>query len=270
MDLNDISRLTLEQGVSRTSEKQAASAIRAGARALKPLLPSIAGAGVGAAATPALLPEDASPTLVKNKLLANMLAGFLFPRMGTKGKEIVGAGALLSNIGFGMADQATQATKALADAEMKNLAQPTTMRQAQTDAARSQAHAARSQASAAKSQILAAGLGGLAIAGGLTAYIRHAKKKQEREEMAARRSGKIRVTLPTPQLDAESIVDIPFTALPESTYKGVMRDTRRRLRGELEQRKRKKPTKPAEEPESAAPAIAQAASAYDALSGLRV
>lgn len=85
--------------------------------------------------------------------------------------------------------------------------------------------------SAAKWQGVAAGT----IIAGIVGAMGYDYWKMRRQEK--KRTGMIRVTLPTSRQDAESKVDIPLAALPEETYKGVLRDTRRRLRSEVEERK---------------------------------
>lgn len=91
--------------------------------------------------------------------------------------------------------------------------------------------AAESQERGGKAVAIAAGT----IVAGIVGAMGYDYWKMRRQEK--KRTGMIRVTLPTSRQDAESKVDIPLAALPEETYKGVLRDTRRRLRSEVEERK---------------------------------
>ena len=84
----------------------------------------------------------------------------------------------------------------------------------------------------------AAPAAGILAAGGLGATGYQALR-DHKQDMA--RKGTIRVTLPTKRPgDVESTVDMPLDVLSNEAYKGIMRDTRRRVRAENTERVQRK------------------------------
>lgn len=112
----------------------------------------------------------------------------------------------------------------------------------QLQAAEAGVTAASAQQAAADQQRRAAiwgavpgALGSLTLAGGLGLLVHELRKREQR------RKGTVRVRLPTRNpSDQETMVDIPLEVLPHTTYKDVLRDTRRKLRGESEERVKRK------------------------------
>lgn len=223
---------------------------------------ALASASALSAATPWFMPADADPSTIRNMRVKNFIFGLLMgapvPKQWSHAAPQIRAGeataAVLTNMGFNMAERnvraqesvaaaqraAAEASANVAAAQIKDTEQAMAHRQAQIQAAVSQAQAADAQASSSKQLRNAA----LVATTGITLAMAYAlwrdRLNRRRALEDASRAGTVRVTLPTPEADIESIVDIPLANLPESTRKSVMRDTRRRLREESETRKRRK------------------------------
>jgi hypothetical protein len=127
------------------------------------------------------------------------------------------------------------------------------LRAAGTEISRTARSSEKATRKGSRNALMAAGI---LSAGMLGAAGMHAMRM--RKDVGGRK-GSISVTLPTSRPDTESKVDIPLSVLPNETYKAVLRDTRRRLRQEAEERKRRKAV-----PGSAVPQIEAGASLYDA------
>lgn len=214
---------------------QAASKTQAGVRAAIGAL----GAGAGYAATPHLMPEGTDPSTLRNKRIMNMIV-FGLGAGGYKPKLMAYTG-LGSNVALGQLERLTLANEAQAKAQVAETAAATGLRQAETEAANMQAGASKQMRNAAA--IISAGIIGA------TGY----KIWRDRQK-DMQRKGTIRVTLPTRRVgDTESTVDMPLNVLSNEAYKGIMRDTRRRVRAENTERIQRK----------ALPAMQAGADMYD-------
>ena len=178
-------------------------------KALNLVLGTTAGAGLGGSAYLAK----------SNPAAAVTLSGSQIPGLVGKSLAVKGIGTASGLGEKAVREYSTGVQKALEAS------------QAQERAAEAQERGAKatSKGLLASSAVVTAG-----ILGAL-GYQAYKNRKEERK-----RKGQIKVTLPTGQTDAESVVDIPLAVLPEETYRNVLRDTRRRLRQESEQRKKTK------------------------------
>lgn len=225
-----------------TAEGVKASTASGVAKAL-PVLKSVAGGAAGWFGTPAIVPEGMDPAELRNLQLKNMLLGGailsptvakLSPLKKTLTREGLGLGAFGSNLYFINEAKKTDLQNRLASALEQATSSGTAERQANVQAAQSSAEASKAEARASLGTLVASAVLTSGILGAL-GYQAYKGRKEEKK-----RKGQIKVTLPTRQQDAESIVDIPLAALPEETYKSVLRDTKRRLREESQQRKKRK------------------------------
>lgn len=184
------------------------------------------GAGAGYAATPHLMPEGTDPSTLRNKRIMNMIV-FGLGAGGYKPKLMAYTG-LGSNVALGQLERLTLANEAQAKAQIAETAAATGLRQAETEAANMQAGASKQMRNAAA--IISAGILGA------TGY----KIWRDRQK-DTQRKGTIRVTLPTRRVgDTESVVDMPLDVLSNEAYRGIMRDTRRRVRAENAERVQRK------------------------------
>ena len=195
------------------------------AQGLKDSVGGVPGAAFGWYTTPYYQP-DLNEGNMRTARTVNALFGYLMGRGGVralgggaklpKGQGFVSgaSGMLLTNPAINAVNQVEESFKTL----------PTSI----TETGKSIEQA---QAGTGRKLLVAAGI--LAAGGlGATGYQAYRDRKQDTS-----RKGTIRVTLPTKRLgDAESTVDMPLNVLSNEAYKGIMRDTRRRVRGENTER----------------------------------
>jgi hypothetical protein len=203
---------------------------------------ALASGALTAATTPYFLPHGADKATARNMAAKNFVLGVLIGYPGLTARARGGAATLglLTNAGFGMAERNVMASEGISRAQTEDTAQAMASRAAAIRASEAQANAAASQAAASRQVRNAALILGTGITGAMAYSLWRDKQQHQRRLWEAQRAGNIRVTLPTPEGDTESVVEIPLIRLPESTQRGVMRDTRRRLREETELRTQRK------------------------------
>ena len=211
----------------------------------------IPGALFGWYSTPYYQP-DLTPGNERTARTLNALFGYMMGRGGVRGmgygpKLHRGQGFTAGASGMLLTNPAINAVN---EAEKSFTAMPKSIEgvgEAMEGASKAQA---RSTEGAGRKLLMAAGI--LAAGGlGATGYQAWRDRKQDKV-----RKGTIQVTLPTRRLgDVESRVDMPLDVLSTEAYKGIMRDTRRRLRAEKDERTQRKGL--------AAPAIQAGADLYD-------
>ena len=189
----------------------------------------VPGAAVGYYTTPMFQP-DLNKGNMRSARLANALSGYLAGRgtvrglgFGPKSHPLMGIEAgILSGVGSNLLINKWNAQEEAARAMPGAVSAIGDKVQA-------------GQEGTGRKLLLAAGI--LAAGGlGATGYQALRDRKQD---MA--RKGTIRVNLPTKRPgDVESTVDMPLDVLSNEAYKGIMRDTRRRVRAENAERVQRK------------------------------
>lgn len=200
---------------------------------LKDVVGGAPGAAFGWYTTPYFQP-DLSEGNMRTARTLNALFGYMMGRGGVRG---LGFGPKLpKGQGFTAGASGMLLTNppinAINEVEKSFKAMPESIEQA----GKSVETASREQGQAVGRKLLLAA--GILAAGGLGATGYQALRDRK-QDMA--RKGTIRVTLPTKRPgDVESTVDMPLDVLSNGAYKGIMRDTRRRVRAENTERIQRK------------------------------
>ena len=196
-------------------------------------LGGVPGAAFGWYTTPYYQP-DLTPGNMRTARTLNALFGYMMGRGGVRGmgygpKLHRGQGFTAGASGMLLTNPAINAVN---EVERSFKAMPESIEQA----GKSVETASKEQGEAVGRKLLLAA--GILAAGGLGATGYQALRDRK-QDMA--RKGTIRVTLPTKRVgDTESTVDMPLDVLSNEAYKGIMRDTRRRVRAENAERVQRK------------------------------